>query len=157
MADVIDELLEGNARARAELMDAIDAIPAGRRAEGWFGPEQWSVHDIVAHLGGWQAGWAHALELMATGERPAVPGYEGDDDAYNAKSVEAGRARSWEQLMGDFRANRERHEAAVKGLRGAVDLDRIVPGRTAHNLANAAGHDREHIEAIRDWRRGQGI
>ncbi|MDA0365291.1 MAG: ClbS/DfsB family four-helix bundle protein [Chloroflexi bacterium] len=157
MADVIDELIEGNAQARAELIDVIDALPAERRSEGWFGPEQWSVHDIIGHLGGWQAGWSHALELMASGERPAVPGYEGDDDAYNAGSVAAARERSWEQLMVDFRQNRERHEAAVRGLRGTMDLERIVPGRTAHNLANAGGHDREHIDAIRDWRRAQGI
>lgn len=157
MADVIDELIEGNAQARAELMEVIDALPAERRSEGWFGPEQWSVHDIVAHLSGWQTGWSHALELMAKGERPAVPGYEGDDDAFNAQSVAAGRERSWEQLMGDFRGSRERHEAAIKNLRGNMDLDRIVPGRTAHNLANAGGHDREHIEAIREWRRAQGI
>ena len=115
------------------------------------------MHDIVAHLSGWQAGWAHALELMAKGERPSVPGYEGDDDAFNVQSVAAGRERSWEQLMGEFRQNRERHEAAVRNLRGNMDLDRIVPGRTAHNLANAGGHDREHIDAIREWRRAQGI
>lgn len=157
MADVIDELIEGNAQARADLLDVIDAIPAPRRSEGWFGPEHWSVHDVISHLSGWQAGWSHGLELMATGERPAVPGYEGDDDAFNALSVAAGRERSWEQLMGDFRQSRERHEAAVIALRGAMDLDRIVPGRTAHNLANAGGHDREHIDAIRDWRREQGI
>lgn len=157
MADVIDELVEGNAQARAELIEAIDALPPERRTDGWYGPEQWSVHDIVAHLHGWQIGWSHALELMAKGERPNVPGYEGDDDAYNAKSVEAGRQRSWERLMGDFRESRERHEAAVKSLRGSMDLDRIVPGRTAHNLANAGNHDREHAGAILEWRRSQGI
>jgi hypothetical protein len=31
MADVLDELLEENARARADLLEAIDSIPADRR------------------------------------------------------------------------------------------------------------------------------
>ncbi len=156
MPDVIDELLEGNAQARAELMQAVDALPAERRTEGWYGPAQWSVKEIVAHLIGWQIGWAHALELMARGERPAVPGYE-DDDSYNARSVAARSGRSWEELMGELRSTREQHEAAVRGLRGSFDLERIVPGRTAHNLANAGGHDREHLEAILEWRREQGL
>jgi len=157
MADAVDELLEGNARARAELMEAIDALPAERRAERWYGPERWSLHDLVVHLIGWQLGWAHALELMARGERPAVPGYEGSDDAYNAASVSSRCGRAWEELMAELCTTRERHEAAVRALRGAIPDDRLVPGRTAHNLSNAGGHDREHIEAIREWRRAAGV
>jgi uncharacterized damage-inducible protein DinB len=157
VADAIDELIEGNAKARAELMEALDALPAERRREGWYGPEQWSLHEVVAHLIGWQVGWAHALELMGKGERPSVPGYEGDDDSYNAESVSSRSERSWEELMSELRSTRERHEAAVRGLRGTVPEDRMVPGRTAHNLANAGNHDREHLEAILEWRRAQGI
>ncbi|MQA01115.1 MAG: ClbS/DfsB family four-helix bundle protein [Dehalococcoidia bacterium] len=157
MPDAIDALLAQNAEARGDLMDAIDALPPDRRCEGWYGEEQWSVHDIVAHLIGWQDGWAHALELMAKGERPSIPGYEGDDDPYNASSVGSRREHSWEQLMGELRSTRERHEAAVRNLRGNLDPERLAPGKTAHNLANAGGHDHEHIEAIIEWRREQGL
>jgi uncharacterized damage-inducible protein DinB len=157
MPNVIDQLLEANAQARAELMEAIDALSPERRREGWYGADQWSIQDIVAHLSGWQDGWAHALELIAKGERPAIPGYEGNDDAYNARSVESRRDLSWEQLMADFRSTRERHEAAVRGLRGTVPPERLEPGRTAHNLANAGAHDHEHLEPILEWRRRERI
>lgn len=159
MADVIDELLDRNAQARAELMEAVDALTAEQRRLEWYGDARWSVHDVVAHIVRWQDGFAHALEAMARGERPQIPEFEGGDDfdAFNAESARRGRDRSWEQLMADARAARERHEAAVGGLRGTVDLDRIVPGRTAYNLADAAHHDREHVTEILEWRRAQGF
>ncbi len=159
MPDVIDDLIRGDAQARAELMEAVDALTAERRRIGWFGPEQWSVHDIVAHIVGWQDGFAAALEAMARGERPQIPGFAGGDDfdAFNAASVAQRSDRSWEQLMSEARAARERHEAAVRGLRGAVDADRIVPGRSAYNLADTAEHDREHASDILAWRRAQGF
>ena len=44
--------LSANALARAELMDAIDALPADHRAEPAF--DGWSVEDLVLHLAIWQ-------------------------------------------------------------------------------------------------------
>jgi uncharacterized damage-inducible protein DinB len=159
MPDVIDELLEGNARARAELMEAVDALTTEQRRTEWYGPEHWSIHDVVAHIVRWQDGFAHALELLAKGERPQIPEFEGgsDFDAFNAESARRMHDESWEQLMRDARAARERHEAAVRGLRDHVPADRIVPGRSAYNLADTSGHDREHAEAILAWRRAQGF
>jgi uncharacterized damage-inducible protein DinB len=159
MPDVIDELLERNAQARAELMEAVDALTAEQRRIEWYGDAPWSVHDVVAHIVRWQDGFAHALELMARGERPRIPEFEGggDFDPFNAESARRGRERSWEQLMSDARAARERHDAAVRGLRGAVDPERIVPGRTAYDLADTAEHDREHAADILAWRREQGF
>jgi hypothetical protein len=158
MPDVIDDLLESNAQARAEFVEAIDALSPAQRKEGFYGPERWSVHDIVAHIIGWQIGFTHGLELIAKGERPSIPGLEGDQfDPYNANSVESRRNLSWEQLMAELRATREQHEAAVRALRESVPPERLVPGKTAHNLGNLAGHDREHLEPILEWRRTQKI
>ncbi len=159
MADVIDELLEHNAQARAELIAAVDALTPEQRQLAWYGDAGWSVHDVVAHIVRWQDGFAHALEAMARGERPQIPEFAGGSnfDAYNAESARRARERSWEQLMSDARAARARHDAAVRGLRGKVDADRIVPGRTAYNLADTGEHDREHAAEIVAWRRTQGF
>ncbi|MYE46437.1 MAG: DinB family protein [Chloroflexi bacterium] len=163
MSEALEAIIEGNAAARADLMDAIDALPAERRSEGWYGPRQWSVQDVLAHLARWQEGWSHALRAVATGERPAVPGYEPNrddpdaaDDAYNADSVAEMRGQSWEAVMARLRAAREAHDEAIRGL-SVLDPDRYAEGRTPYRLADAAHHDHEHIEAIRSWRREQGV
>jgi len=155
MADALDALLEENARARAELLEAVDAVPAVLRLEPSI--DGWSLKDVIVNIAAWQDGYAHALELMARGERPRVPDYEDSDiDAYNARRQQEAAADSWEQTLGRLRAARERHEAAVRGL-SVLDADRYAPGKTAHRLANAAEHDREHIEQIAVWRRSRGV
>ena len=163
MTDILDAVLEQNAAARAELLDAIDALPGERRLEGWYGPSQWSVKDILAHIARWQEGWTVALEAIARAERPSIPGFEPNPDdpdaaeaAYNADSVALSRGDAWEVVMGRLREARERHEGAVRGLR-VLDPDRYAEGRTAHRLADGATHDREHLPAILEWRREQSL
>ena len=163
MPDAVDAIIESNAQARADLLDAIDALPAERRTEGWYGPQQWSVQDVLAHLARWQEGWSHARRAVTAGERPSVPGYEPnrDDpdaaaDAYTAASGAGLRGPPWEAVMAWLRAAREEHDEAIRGLR-ALDPDRYAEGRTPHRLADSAEHDHEHIEAIRAWRREQGV
>ncbi|MCK9485653.1 MAG: ClbS/DfsB family four-helix bundle protein [Dehalococcoidia bacterium] len=157
LARAVAEVIEANQAARADLMEAVDALTPDRRQERWYG--EWSVHDILAHLYEWQDGFAHALERMARGERPEIPDYnpEDADDAFNALVTERNRDRSWEDLVTRLRAARERHEAAVRNLVGRIPPDRFEEGRTARRLADSAEHDREHIPAILQWRREQGI
>ncbi len=150
----LDVIAEENAQARAALVEAVDALSDEQRREVWFG--QWSLHDVIAHIAAWQDGFAHALELMARGERPVIPGSQGDDfDAFNAASTEARKDHDWEQLMAELSTARERHEAAVRGL-STLPPERLAPGKTAHTLTDEAEHDREHIDAILEWRREKG-
>ena len=163
MTEALDAVIEENERARAELLDALDALPAERRVEGWFGPEAWSVKDILAHLARWQSGWAHALGLVARGERPSIPEFEPNredpeaaDNAFNAESVARSGDLSWEQVLANLRDAREQHNDAIRGL-AVLEPDRYAEGRTPYRLADAAEHDREHAEAILAWRGEQGV
>ena len=150
MADVLDALIEENAAARAELMEAVDALTADQRLQTAF--DEWSVKDVVAHLAGWQEGFGHYLEQAGRGERPRVPDFEdGDVDRYNHARVAESADASWEVVIGRLRAARERHEAAIRGLR-ALDPERYAEGRSAHRLASVAGHEREHVQQILAWR-----
>jgi hypothetical protein len=154
---VIEEAIEENARARAELLEAIDALSEEQRLEVWY--DGWSVKDIVAHLAAWQNAVAVGLEHIARGERPSLPGYEGDDDRFNELNTSAVADEPWEHIMAGLRAARERHEAAARNLRDAgVEPDRLEEGKTAHRfLFHSGGHEREHIPAILEWRRERGI
>ena len=157
----IAPVLEANRATRAALLAAIDALPAARRDERAF--DAWALHDVLAHLVAWQDGYAAALECIARGERPIVPGFEpGLDDAaatdrFNARAVEAAAGESWDVLLARLDAARERHERAVRALAGRLDAERFVEGRTARRLASSAAHDEEHIPAILAWRQREGI
>jgi len=157
VAEAIPGIIEANQAARADLLAAVDALTPARREERWFG--EWSIHDVIAHLYEWQNGMAYALERMARGERPEIPDYDPNtgDDPYNALVVERNRHLIWEDLLAHLRAARERHEAAVKNLAGRLAPERFEEGRTARNLSDTAGHDREHTESILEWRREQRI
>ncbi len=157
-ADPLAALIEANAQERAALLTAVDALPATRRTERWYG--EWSLRDIVAHLAVWQDGWAAALEALTRGERPLVPLFEEGDSgaAFNAARAAEHTDDSWEQVMDLLRRARQRHEAAVRGLAGAVEPERYAEGRTAHRLAAMPGtHDHTHSEPILEWRREQRL
>ncbi len=157
-ANPLDALLRENARARSELLAALDAVPAARRTELWYG--EWSLRDIVAHLAAWQEGCAAALESLARGEPPRIPGFDeaAGGEAFNAARAAEHRHDSWEQVMALLHAARERHEAAVRALPAAVDPERYQEGRTAYRLAAMpGGHDQGHLEPVLTWRREQGL
>ena len=156
----VDAVLEANRAERAELLGAVDALTDAQRREVWFG--SWSLHEIMAHIVAWQDGFAIALEQMLAGERPVIPGFDPsieDGDAtgrFNAAAAERGKRQSWEELLGALRVARERHEAVLNRLPDTLDADRFTEGRTARRLANAGEHDREHIDAILEWRGSRG-
>ena len=156
----VDTVIEANRATRAELLGAVDALATEQRREVWFGT--WSLHDVMAHIVAWQDSFAIALEQMLAGERPVIPGFDpsiedGDaTDRFNAAAAERGQAQSWEELLGALRAARERHEAVLNRLPDTLDADRFTEGRTARRLANAGEHDREHIDAILEWRGSRG-
>jgi len=153
--DVLDTLLEQNARARAELMDAIDALPAAGRNEAAL--DGWSVQEIMAHVAAAQDGRAQALEMIARGEAPHVGAFaQGDPAAFLAALRAETVGERWEQVLGRLRVARERHEAAIRGLR-VLEPERYQPGRIAHRVADVATFDLERAERIRVWRREQGL
>lgn len=156
----VEAVIEANQAARAELLTAVDALTADQRREVWFGT--WSLHEILAHVAAWQDGFAIGLEQMLAGERPSIPGFDSSvedgvaTDRFNATAAEGASAKSWETLLGALRVARERHEAAVRRIPGTLPADRFTEGRTARRLADAGEHDREHIDAILEWRRSKG-
>lgn len=154
--DVVDAALEANAATRASLIEACDALTEAQRLERWYGGQRWSLHDIAAHIAVWQDAAAGGLEQIAHGERPAVEGWDGDDDAFNASTVALFASAPWPEVMTALRHARERHESAVAGLR-ELPAATLEAGGTAHRLLLLPStHDAEHIPAILEWRRING-
>ncbi len=150
--------LSANALARAELMDAIDALPADHRAEPAF--DGWSVEDLVLHLAIWQEAAALALRQMVSGERPLIEGFTGDNiDEGNQARVDEARGLGWERSLARLHRAREAFEAAVRVAAEALPPERLVAGKTAAGFILGAGaeHDRTHGGQILVWRRELGI
>ena len=161
MSAALDAIIEANARARADLLAAVEALPGEARLERWCGPAGWSVQDVLAHMATWQRAWSVLLGQIARGERPVLADYtpnaqdpDAADATYNAQAVAQARDLDWEQVLAQLREASALHEAAVRGL-DALDPDRYAEGRTPHRLAVAAVHDREHLDEILAWRRTQ--
>ncbi len=154
--DIASALAE-NAMARAGLMEAIDALPAARRAEPAF--DGWSIQDIVLHIAIWQEAGAGALTQFTAGERPTIEGYDGDNtDEWNAARVAEARGGSWEQALARLRAAREAFEAAARVAAESVTAERLAENRTVERVSDLGGdHDQEHTEQILVWRREHGI
>ncbi len=161
LAAIIDE----NAQARAEFIEAVDALSDEQHREVWHG--EWALLDVVAHIAGAQEGYAEWLEHVARGEEPRIASYgePGPPHHWNRVTVEARRGRDWERLIADLDVARERHEAAMC----AVPIERYEaeedgypndftpwPNQVTHFAANVARHERGHIGAILSWRGEQG-
>ena len=149
--------LSANALARAELMDAIDALPADYRAELVF--DGWSVEDLVLHLAIWQESAALALRQMISGERSRIEGFTGDNiDEWNQARVNEARGLGWERSLARLRRAREALEAAIRAAAETLPPERLIAGKTAAGfILGAAEHDRAHGGQILEWRRELGI
>ncbi|MSP22959.1 MAG: hypothetical protein EXR66_08120 [Dehalococcoidia bacterium] len=154
--DLIDAAIEASAVARAELIEACDALSEPRRLEGWFGDSRWSLHDVVAHIAVWQDAAARGLAQLTRGETPDIEGWHGDDDAYNAATIALFASAAWPEVLTALRHARERHAAACEALRASGPATFEADGPARRLLLLPSTHDREHIPAILEWRRARG-
>lgn len=153
MADRRTAVISGFAAARAALLAAIAGVDAARLAEP--AADGWSPKDHLAHV-------AHMDEIryfevcrVARGHQPAWP-YETDAEsaALNAMGVEHRRALPLAQLLWELDFIRGR---ILDELRQAPEaaLDPVRYGE--FGLDGGAAHEREHAEAILQWRRDRGL
>ena len=147
-------IIEENAQARAELIEAIDALPAARRIEsGLLG--EWSLKDVLVHIAGWQQNAATVIGELMAGESPGRI----DIDAFNADVVAEHADESWDEVLAWLRRAREAYEAAAREGVERLTSEQLAPGAIVDGWlrANGAKHDREHVAQILAWRKEQGL
>ncbi|HET8522724.1 MAG TPA: maleylpyruvate isomerase N-terminal domain-containing protein [Thermomicrobiales bacterium] len=146
------ETLQQIDRSWANLLDALDGVPAESGAEpGACG--EWSVKDLAGHI----AFWASQAGPIATRQASAAPKPEGDNDggsdggtdfqAINEEVAAKNSARSYDDLTRELH---ETHQQMVETLRNLPTLD---PDWVAGNTFE---HYDEHAAEIREWRRQRG-
>jgi hypothetical protein len=113
-----------------------------RLAPGYYRDPDWSVKDLVAHLGAWMA--EARVQLLDIAVHAYVP-REVDVDGLNAASLAASRTDSWDVVWARTNAARGWMLEAWFGLR--------EPNDTANRWIRKAGaeHYGEHLEPLRAW------
>ena len=92
MNDAIDQddLIRRFDQARAALLAVVDALPDADFART-VGADDWTVHDLLTHIEGWDVFALGAVGELIAGGQPVFPP---SIDAYNAAFIAARRQRS---------------------------------------------------------------
>jgi hypothetical protein len=127
----------------AEIEALADALtPEERAAPGYFANPAWSVKDLVAHLGSWQA--AARSELLDLAIRAHAP-HDFEIDRRNAETLAAHMDDTWDMVWSETKAARAWMLEAWLGLQGrSSEADRWV------RKAGAEHYD-EHLDRLRMW------
>jgi Mycothiol maleylpyruvate isomerase N-terminal domain. len=113
-----------------------------RSAPGYYHDPDWSVKDLIAHLGAWTA--EARMQLLDIAARSYVP-HEPEIDARNAATLAAMRAERWHRVWAQTTGSRAWMLDAWFGLSG--------PDEAANQWIRKAGaeHYGEHLSRLRDW------
>jgi hypothetical protein len=133
----------------AELRQAIDGLTDEQMRRAWLGT--WGVREILAHISGWHDELTPALGRIARGEAGYAAGTYDDFDAWNARFVERKAGVKTADVVAELDAS---HRQFV-GAAAAVPEPHFAPGGAAREPFEGAGagHYREHVAQIREWRR----
>jgi hypothetical protein len=136
------------------LLNAVDGLTDEQMVQRWYG--EWGVREILGHIIGWHHEMDGVLQRISRGERPVPEGVSYDDsDALNARFAETWQAASPAAVLEELTASKELFVKAAK----MVPEERYEEGRTAQRIlmGNGPDHYREHIPAILEWRKKEGI
>ena len=126
-----------------ELLELVHSLdPAEIARAGYYRDPDWSVADLVAHLGTWLAEAGIQLRRIEAGTyRPRSL----DIDALNAEFRAAMQGQPWDVILAQAQASRHRMLEVWYGLPTRTD-------DAAWWVAKAgAEHYREHLGRLREW------
>lgn len=109
--------------------------------------EEWSLKDIVAHVGSWEAETVFALKQLRKGQRPAMFDFDRNTlDEWNQEHVERLREVDFFAVLQRLDWGRER---LLEQLSFLDDETVGAEGTPVHNLLKGViKHDRDHWREI---------
>ena len=126
-----------------EIVRLVGLLSTEQRLEpGYYRDPDWTVRDLVAHIGTWLAEAANRFEQIAAG---TYEGHDVDIDALNAALLEAMAGQPWNVAW--VQANAARSQM----LTAWYALDH--PSEEAAWWVRKAGpeHYAEHVTRLREW------
>lgn len=138
-----DAEIDAERRGWNELMELVRSLDPDEIARpGYFSDPDWSVADLVAHLGTWLA--EAGIQIQRIGAGTYEP-REIDIDALNAQFHAAMRGEPWDVILTQAQASRYRMLKVWYRLPSRSD-------DAAWWVAKAgAQHYREHLDRLRAW------
>ncbi len=134
---------EAERRAWYEILELVRSLtPDERLAPGYWRDPDWSVRDVLGHLGTWFAQAEIQLEQIAVG---TYEGHDVDIDALNAAFLEAMHDQPWEVAWLQANAGRTRMVELWSATRTMTDEGGwwVRKSGTEHYL--------EHLDRLREW------
>ena len=135
--------IEAERRGWYELLELVGSLtPDECLVPGYYRDPDWSVRDVVAHLGTWLAEAQVQLERMTAG---TYEGHEVDTDALNAAFLTAMQGQPWEVARTQANAGR------IRMLEEWYELH--APSEEAAWWIRKSGgdHFEEHLSRLREW------
>jgi hypothetical protein len=141
---------------RAELKELLARVEPGQMDMEKVLYENWSVKDLLAHLGFWERRAATILKALQAGQ-PVPPLGEGSMDDVNARNFAANHFK----MLADVRAEEEAAYQELLALtESAPENDLFDPQRFEWTRGqpffdwiegNSYGHYQEHLPALIEW------
>ena len=126
-----------------ELADLVRSLTAEERlVPGYYRDPDWSVRDLVAHLGTWLAEAEVQFERILAG---TYEGHDVDVDALNAALLEAIRDQPWEVVW--VQANAARTKMLEDWFRLSDETDEAA----WWIRKSGARHYAEHLPRLHEW------
>ncbi|HBY99336.1 MAG TPA: hypothetical protein DEP84_36265 [Chloroflexi bacterium] len=150
-----EELLKQMHAGRERLNEALGRVDESRMTVPVL-PNDWSVKDLVAHIGWWEQRITGLYTVLSRGE---LPGADNDMpvDALNARVYAENRDRSLAEVVRD---ERDAYQALLWLAESAPDDDLFNPDRFAWTegepfvrwiISNTYGHYDEHLPDLLVW------
>jgi hypothetical protein len=145
MVDVRARVEDDEAERRAwyEILELVRSLTPGERlAPGYWRDPDWSVRDVLGHLGTWFAEAEVQLERMTAG---TYEGHDVDVDALNAVFLAAMHDQPWEVAWLQANAGRTRMVELWSASRTMTDEAAwwVRKSGTEHYV--------EHLDRLREW------
>jgi hypothetical protein len=135
--------LEAEERGWYEVVELVRSLtPEECQIPGYYRDPDWSVRDVVGHLGTWLAEAAVQFDQMLAG---TYAGHDVDIDGLNAAFLTAMQGQPWDVAWTQANAGRTRMRQAWAALPEPND-------EAAWWIRKSAvDHYAEHIERLRAW------
>jgi hypothetical protein len=149
-ADEVNEMaaaylqeLEAEERGWYEVVELVHRLsPEERLRPGYYRDPDWSVRDVVGHLGTWLAEAATQLEQMLAG---TYGGHNVDINALNATFLAAMQGQPWDVAWAQANAGRTRMRQAW------ADLPEPNDEAAWWIRKSAVDHYAQHVPRLREW------
>jgi hypothetical protein len=137
------DAIEAERRGWYELIELVRSLTPEECIEpGYYRDPDWTVRDVVAHLGTWLAEAEVQFERISAG---TYEGHEVDVDALNAALLDAMNGQPWEVAWVQANAGRSRMIQEWFALSDPTD-------EAAWWIRKSGGdHFAEHLERLREW------